>query len=138
MGLGILAFFFVTDFPDKNMFLTQAQTELVLKRVEQDRGDSIPDKLTIGKIVDHLLDWKLWAYGAPISCSLIHALVINKTTIGRPDVHDTSSSTSLFAALTQCTDLRCTFSRHISSGMCCTLQIRSSVDFLQGFSCRSS
>jgi hypothetical protein len=61
--LGILVYFFVSDFPDKNTFLTPKQTELVLKRVEDDRGDSIPDEVTFKKILLHLTDWKLWVYG---------------------------------------------------------------------------
>jgi hypothetical protein len=35
----------------------------VLKRVEDDRGDSIPDKITFKKVFMHLSDWKIWAYG---------------------------------------------------------------------------
>jgi len=63
MFLGILVFFFVTDFPDKNTFLTQKQTELILKRVEDDRGDSIPDEITTKKVLKHCADWKLWVFG---------------------------------------------------------------------------
>jgi hypothetical protein len=35
----------------------------VLKRIEEDRGDSVPDPLTFRKIVRHLGDWTSWAYG---------------------------------------------------------------------------
>jgi hypothetical protein len=63
MLLGILVFFFVTDFPDKNKFLTQKQTELVLKRIEEDRGDSVPDEVTFKKVLKHLGDWKVWVFG---------------------------------------------------------------------------
>jgi len=61
--LGILTFFLITDFPEKNKFLTKAQTEVVLRRIEADRGDSIPDPLTPSKIISHLLDWKVWVLG---------------------------------------------------------------------------
>jgi len=35
----------------------------VLERVERDRGDSIPDELTLRKTILHLCDWKMWAFG---------------------------------------------------------------------------
>lgn len=61
--LGVLGFFFVPDFPDNNTFLTPDQTTLVLKRIEEDRGDSVPDGLTFQKVIGHLSDWTIWAYG---------------------------------------------------------------------------
>ena len=51
MFLGIITFFFVPDFPDRNKFLTAEQTALVLERVERDRGDSLPDPLTKEKVL---------------------------------------------------------------------------------------
>ena len=60
---GIFTWFFIPDFPDQNKFLTQEQTTFILARVERDRGDSIPDALTGKKVVEHLLDWKAWAFG---------------------------------------------------------------------------
>jgi hypothetical protein len=60
---GALVFCFVVDFPDKNNFLTQMETEIILKRVEDDRGDSVPDKLTANKVLQHLCDWKVWIFG---------------------------------------------------------------------------
>ncbi|KAG5647084.1 hypothetical protein DXG03_001454 [Asterophora parasitica] len=61
--LGIVSWFFIPDFPDQNKFLTPEQTALVLKRIEDDRGDSIPDKITLKKVFKHLGDWTLWSYG---------------------------------------------------------------------------
>jgi hypothetical protein len=61
--LGLLSWFIIPDFPDRNKFLTPRQTAFVLKRIEDDRGDSIPDALTVKKVVKHLSDWTLWAYG---------------------------------------------------------------------------
>ncbi|KAG6857181.1 hypothetical protein H0H87_008246 [Tephrocybe sp. NHM501043] len=60
---GIIAWFYISEFPDENTFLTHEQTVLVLARVERDRGDSIPDEMTGRKLTRHLLDWKLWVYG---------------------------------------------------------------------------
>jgi hypothetical protein len=61
--LGVISWFFIPDFPDKNRFLTPEQTAVVLKRIEEDRGDSIPDEVTTQKVKKHLSDWTLWSYG---------------------------------------------------------------------------
>jgi len=61
--LGILVYFFVADFPDKNNFLSQEQTKFILKRIEDDRGDSVPDQITLQKVLHHLGDWTIWVYG---------------------------------------------------------------------------
>jgi hypothetical protein len=63
IGFGIIAWFFLPNFPDQNVFLTREETRLVLQRVEHDRGDSVPDVLTKGKLFSHLLDWKVWTFG---------------------------------------------------------------------------
>lgn len=74
--LGVLTWFFVPDFPDRNKFLTPEQTALVLKRVEDDRGDSIPDTLTFRKVVTHLGDWTLWCYGIMLMCATLPAYAL--------------------------------------------------------------
>ncbi|KAF8729462.1 hypothetical protein AX14_006080 [Amanita brunnescens Koide BX004] len=60
---GLLSWRYLPDFPDQNQFLDAEQTELVLRRIEEDRGDSAPDVMTRNKVKSHLLDWKLWAFG---------------------------------------------------------------------------
>lgn len=60
---GIIAWFFLPGFPDQNTFLTAEETAIVLERVEKDRGDSLPDVLTKEKVLTHLLDWNIWAFG---------------------------------------------------------------------------
>ncbi|KAG6902781.1 hypothetical protein C0995_011929 [Termitomyces sp. Mi166 len=59
---GMIAWFYIPEFPDQNTFLNDDQTKLVLDRVEHDRGDSIPDEMTGRKLFEHLLDWKIWVY----------------------------------------------------------------------------
>ncbi|KAK7472458.1 hypothetical protein VKT23_000573 [Stygiomarasmius scandens] len=76
MFLGIIGYFIMPDFPDKNTFLTPAQTALVLKRVEMDRHDSVPDQITFGKVMHHLQDWTLWAYGVMFACSTLPAYML--------------------------------------------------------------
>lgn len=63
IAFGTLAWFYLSDFPDKNTFLSKEQTKFVLERVERDRGDSMPDTLTKEKLINHLLDWRVWAFG---------------------------------------------------------------------------
>ncbi|TFK73949.1 MFS general substrate transporter [Pluteus cervinus] len=76
MVLGALFYLFVADFPDRNRFLTEEQTQLVLARVEADRGDSIPDPLTLSKILEHLRDWTIWAYALMFMCATMPAYAI--------------------------------------------------------------
>ncbi|KAL0064618.1 hypothetical protein AAF712_008444 [Marasmius tenuissimus] len=63
LALGLACWFLIPEFPDRNTFLTQAQTAFVLRRVEEDRGDSVPDEITLRKMLHHMKDWKLWAFG---------------------------------------------------------------------------
>lgn len=66
--LGVVTWLFIPDFPHQNRFLSQRQTQLVLKRVEEDRGDSLPDPITREKILTHLKDWTIWSYGIMFFC----------------------------------------------------------------------
>ncbi|KAJ6499147.1 high-affinity nicotinic acid transporter [Mycena sanguinolenta] len=59
--LALLNYVFAVDFPQKNTFLTTKQTKFILLRVEQDRGDSVPDEITFSKVLHHLSDWTIWA-----------------------------------------------------------------------------
>ncbi|PFH52138.1 hypothetical protein AMATHDRAFT_79876 [Amanita thiersii Skay4041] len=74
--LGVLSWYYIPDFPDRNKFLTPQQTALVLKRVEEDRGDSLPDPLTREKIVAYLRDWTLWASGLMFMCASMPAYAL--------------------------------------------------------------
>lgn len=60
MGLGVIGYFMVVDFPDKATFLTPAESKIVRDRIDRDRGDAVPDKMTMGVIFKHLGDFKLW------------------------------------------------------------------------------
>lgn len=71
--LAIVLWFLIPDFPDRNTFLTTEQTGLVLKRIEEDRGDSIPDPITFQKVKHHLSDWTIWSCGIMFLCCLMPA-----------------------------------------------------------------
>ncbi|KAG7086174.1 hypothetical protein E1B28_002133 [Marasmius oreades] len=66
--LGLLCYLFVPEFPDRNRFLSKAQTAFVLKRIEDDRGDSTPDEITARKVLHHCKDWRIWMYGVMFAC----------------------------------------------------------------------
>ncbi|KAJ7287182.1 major facilitator superfamily domain-containing protein [Mycena rebaudengoi] len=74
--LGVGSFFLLPDFPEKNKFLTPDQTALILERVEDDRGDSVPEEITFRKVMSHLGDWTLWAYGLMFMCCTLPAYAL--------------------------------------------------------------
>jgi len=76
IGLGVLTWFFIVDFPDANRFLTPEETAIVLKRVQDDRGDAIPDEITLRKVLGHLGDWTIWAFALMFMCSTMPAYVV--------------------------------------------------------------
>jgi hypothetical protein len=64
--IAVLAWFLIIDFPDKahkktKGFIGAKDAEFIKKRIDNDRGDAVADMLTMGKLRDHLLDWKLWS-----------------------------------------------------------------------------
>ncbi|KAJ6594045.1 major facilitator superfamily domain-containing protein [Mycena capillaripes] len=69
---------FISDVPSspRNTFLTTKQIKLVLDRVEQDRGDSLPDDLTVSKVLHHLSDWTVWACALMFMSSTMPAYAI--------------------------------------------------------------
>ncbi|KAF5348638.1 hypothetical protein D9758_006747 [Tetrapyrgos nigripes] len=75
---GIVAYLYLPEFPDNNDFLTPEETELVLRRIEIDRADSIPDGITAQKVLLHLSDWKVWAYVilSGMGWDLAHSLLL--------------------------------------------------------------
>ncbi|EKM81127.1 hypothetical protein AGABI1DRAFT_56500 [Agaricus bisporus var. burnettii JB137-S8] len=73
---GAISWFFIPEFPDQNKFLTKGETNVVLGRVEKDRGDSVPDTLTLKKMLLHLRDWKMWAFAIMYFCATVPAYAI--------------------------------------------------------------
>jgi hypothetical protein len=47
----------------KRQGFTVQELEIVLDRIERDRGDAQPDKLTWPKFFQHAKNWELWVYG---------------------------------------------------------------------------
>ncbi|TEB30319.1 MFS general substrate transporter [Coprinellus micaceus] len=68
IGLAVITYLFIPAFPDVNTFLTKEQTDLVIRRINEDRGDALPDEITFKKAVHHLKDWTLWL---TVSCRYV-------------------------------------------------------------------
>ncbi|KAL0063494.1 hypothetical protein AAF712_009588 [Marasmius tenuissimus] len=72
IAFGMIAYFFIPDFPDRNNFLSAEETKVggaskirddfILARIDADRGDALPDDVTTDKVLKHLRDWILWAF----------------------------------------------------------------------------
>lgn len=82
IALGVLSWLYIPDFPDKSKFLNESErkvgsllsltlprlinltyAQMILDRVEADRGDSVPDEMTRAKFFKHLFDPLVWAFG---------------------------------------------------------------------------
>ncbi|KAJ7200964.1 major facilitator superfamily domain-containing protein [Mycena rebaudengoi] len=73
MGLGIIAFFTLVDFPDKATFLTQKETAHIIDKINEDRGDALADELTGRAAIGYLKDWRIWGYGLMFMSSTMPA-----------------------------------------------------------------
>ncbi|KAI1097691.1 major facilitator superfamily domain-containing protein [Jackrogersella minutella] len=60
----ILAWFYVPPFPSESTFLTPAEKKWLLKRLRTDNKGMSHERMTVGKIVDALKDWKVLTSGA--------------------------------------------------------------------------
>ncbi|KAH4046604.1 hypothetical protein HBH64_162090 [Parastagonospora nodorum] len=76
IGIAIIGYFLVIGFPDsmlasnKLQGFTQRELEIVLDRIDRDRRDSKPDKLTWANFRIHVANWELWVYGLMfLTCS---------------------------------------------------------------------
>ncbi|TFK29447.1 MFS general substrate transporter [Coprinopsis marcescibilis] len=67
--LAFICFLFVPGFPEEAKFLDEKQKRFVIGRINEDRGDALPDELTKEKVLKHLRDWTLWAYGFIFMCA---------------------------------------------------------------------
>lgn len=76
--IGLIALLVLVDFPDKatkpkfwrkKSFLTDREASIILNRIARDRGDAIPEKLTLKRILTYLQDWKVWEFGLLILCN---------------------------------------------------------------------
>ncbi|BGP56867.1 hypothetical protein JCM8202v2_004500 [Rhodotorula sphaerocarpa] len=69
VAAAIISIFLIVDFPEKAAFLTPEEKAYAIQRVQEDRGDAVPDQVTLGKVGAHMLDLKVWAFGMCFLCS---------------------------------------------------------------------
>ena len=92
--VAIGAWFIILDFPDKAAkqgFLSETEANYVLRRIEDDRGDSEADPLTLAKFFKHLGDLKLWAF-----CTLFMSTTVPVYAFGMRDRYTQLRSTLLY------------------------------------------
>ncbi|TFK25453.1 high-affinity nicotinic acid transporter [Coprinopsis marcescibilis] len=76
IALGVLAWMFAADFPETSKFVNEEQRKMVLDRIEADRKDSVPDKLTGAKILKVMLDPFSWSFGIMFMASTMPGYAI--------------------------------------------------------------
>ena len=54
---------------NRRPFLTEDEKTVVMARIAHDRGDAIPEILTIKRILFYMQDWKIWEFGILILCN---------------------------------------------------------------------
>lgn len=60
--IGAIAWIFLVDFPDKATFITEEQRVFIQTRIDRDRGDAAPDKITWPKFLKYAKDIKIWLF----------------------------------------------------------------------------
>jgi sugar phosphate permease len=71
VGVGLLGYLLITDFPDKAKFLTEDEREIVQTRIQRDRGDAAVDPMTWSKFVKYCGEPRLWIYGYMFGSSTV-------------------------------------------------------------------
>ncbi|KAL8936100.1 MAG: hypothetical protein Q9216_005110 [Gyalolechia sp. 2 TL-2023] len=72
--VAFLGYAFLISFPDNEKsrsirFLSSEERQLIIARVNQDRGDANLEKFTFKKWLGGASDWKIWAYGTCFGCA---------------------------------------------------------------------
>jgi predicted MFS family arabinose efflux permease len=69
MFSGMVAWFFLVDFPQRAHFLDHDERLRVIERLNRDRGDGEHDAITREKVFRHLRDPKVWGFALIVSPS---------------------------------------------------------------------
>ncbi|TXT05348.1 uncharacterized protein COLE_06668 [Cutaneotrichosporon oleaginosum] len=71
VGIGLLGYLLITDFPDKAKFLTDDERDIIQLRIERDRGDAVADTLNWKKFTKYICEPRLWIYGYMFGSSTV-------------------------------------------------------------------
>ncbi|KAL5348185.1 hypothetical protein ACLOAV_006665 [Pseudogymnoascus australis] len=73
--MGLIAFFFLVDFPEKAMnswrFLKEDDLKIIVDRVERDRSDVVAPPFKLGEYLQNALDWKVYFFAANFGLSSV-------------------------------------------------------------------
>lgn len=68
IAMGIVAYIFIVDFPEKAAntwnFLTEEEVQLVIARINADRHDVVVPPFKLTEYLSHAKDWKIWFFAA--------------------------------------------------------------------------
>lgn len=56
IGLALISWFLIVDFPDRAKFLSEDERRAAVDRIQRERGDALPDQLTAAKIFKHMIE----------------------------------------------------------------------------------
>ncbi|KAK4226842.1 major facilitator superfamily domain-containing protein [Podospora fimiseda] len=64
--IGILTYWWMVDFPENPeksfRFLTAEESRIIAERIQNDRDDLLPQQFSLGKVLVHAKDVKVWAF----------------------------------------------------------------------------
>ena len=66
--IGVATYFWIVDFPENAQqsfyFLSKAETDIAVRRIQEDRGDVKPAPFSVAEIARHFLDPKIYGFAA--------------------------------------------------------------------------
>ncbi|KAF9890562.1 hypothetical protein FE257_005693 [Aspergillus nanangensis] len=72
--VALLTYFLIVEFPDKShkswRFLSENEAAFIIRRLNRDRGDAMPEKFSLRGFLRHAADIRLWCYGLIFCCLL--------------------------------------------------------------------
>ena len=78
--LGIITYWWIVDFPENAdrsfRFLNKDEAQIAVRRIQKDRGDVQPEKFSIGKVLVHVKDPKIYGF-----CCMFFLLNIVSTSL---------------------------------------------------------
>merc|ERR1711939_347723 len=99
VGLGIISYFVIVDFPDRAKFLTEEQRLYAVERIQLDRGDATPDQVTGKKLLKHASDFKIWCFGLCFCFSTMPAYAFSYFLPAMAYLSDKTRKRALFIAV---------------------------------------
>lgn len=137
--LGFIGLVLLADFPEKaykgNLvpFLTKAESELIVARIEMDRADTTPMPFNIGEYLRNALDLKVWGFSfifmmtTTVAYASVHlVLTYRQMLTASQDQLLPSNHPAVKYGIQRCalpdlgrTALPCFCRRHVLSGVIC-------------------